>query len=149
MKAAWLEDYVEGLIVDVLSAPSALERFAAPDVDEVELAGIIDGLDNVALRIEEADRDYDDGHLDRSRWLMRVERLRFKNATLEAQRDKILRSSTVGTLPDGDVSAWWSDLDPEQRRRVTRLLFSKVVVNPSRNLGGKPDWDRIQVVWAA
>jgi len=149
MKAAWLEDYVEGLIVDLLSAPSALERFAAPDVDEVELARIIDGLDNVALRIEEADRDYDDGHLDRSRWLMRVERLRSKKASLEAQRDKLLRSSTVGTLPDGDVSAWWSDLDPEHRRHVTRLLFSKVVVNPSRNLGGKPDWDRIQVVWAA
>jgi DNA invertase Pin-like site-specific DNA recombinase len=149
MKAAWLEDYVEGLIVDVLSAPSALERFAAPDVDEEELARIIDGLDDIALRVEEADRDYDDGHLDRARWLTRIERLRFKDATLEAQRDKLLRSSTVSTLPDGDVQTWWSHLDPEQRRRVARLLFSEVVVNPSRRLGGKPDWERIQVRWAA
>lgn len=149
MKAAWLEDYVAGLVVDVLSAPSALERFAAPGVDEDELARIIAGLDNIALRVEEADRDYDDGHLDRARWLTRVERLRSKKATLEAQRDRLLRSSTAGMLPDGDVQTWWSDLDPEQRRRVARLLFSEVVVSPSRNLGGKPDWDRIQVRWAA
>ena len=140
---------MEGLVVDLLSTPSALERFAAPDVDENELARIIDGLDDIAARVEEADRDYDDGHLDRARWLTRVERLRSKKATLEAQRDKLLRSSTAGTLPDGDVQTWWSDRDPEQRRRMARLLFSAVVVNPSRNLGGKPDWDRIQVTWAA
>lgn len=149
IKAAWLEGYVEGLVVDVLSAPRALERFAVPDVDEEELARITDDLDDVALRFDEADRDYDDGHLDRARWLARTERLHSKKATLEAKRDRLLRSSTVGTLPDGDVQAWWSDLDPEHRRRVARLLFSGVVVNPSRNLGGKPDWDRIQVRWAA
>ena len=149
IKAAWLEGYVEGLIVDVLSEPSTLERFAAPDVDEDELARISDGLDDIAVRLGEADRDYDDGHLDRGRWLARVERLRSKKARLEVQRDKLLRSSSVATLPDGDVQAWWSDLDPERRRRVAHLLFSQIVVNPSRNLGGKPDWDRIQVSWAA
>jgi hypothetical protein len=70
IKAAWLEGYVEGLIVDALSAPSAVKRFTAPDVDVDELTRIIDDLDKIALRVEEADRDYDDGYLDRARWLV-------------------------------------------------------------------------------
>ena len=151
IKAAWLEQYVEGLIIDALSAPSAQERFAAPEVDEQALATIDEQLDELSVKLDEADRDYDDPDVDfdRSRWLRRSQRLTATMRKLESERDKLLRSSAVANVPETDLSTWWSNLDARQKRNVAWLLFQNVTVNPSRNLGGKPDWDRIVVSWAA
>ena len=149
IKAEWLEKYIKGLILDVLSEESAKGRFTTQDVDTHELESIETALEALRWKLDEADRDHEADLLDRSRWLARTERFRAKQKALETQRDRLLRAATVVALPEGDLLSWWDSLEPETKREVVRLLFSSVIVNPAQNLGGRPDWDRIKVRWAA
>ena len=77
------------------------------------------------------------------------ERLAGKLKEVEVRRDRRLRAATAVNLPTGEVTPWWEALEPEMKRTVARLLFSKVVVTPAQKLGGRPDWERIKVQWAA
>ncbi len=135
IKGKWLEQYVAGLIRDALSEESARSRFIAQDVDADELQDIESELETIRQKLDEADRDYEADILDRARWLARGERLAGKLKEVEVRRDRRLRAATAVNLPTGEVTPWWEALEPEMKRTVARLLFSKVVVTPAQEAG--------------
>ena len=139
---------MEGLMLDALSTLTARQHLPNGAMDERAFRTVLSELADVSARITEADTDYDEGRIDRSRWIGRTDRLSTMRRKLEAQQRSLLARAETIDLPTGEPYNWWADLDAESRRRVARLLFQEVRVDPADNLGGRPDWNRIQIRWA-
>ena len=148
IKAEWLEGFVSGLVVDALETSGLVERLSESTATQ-DLVRLHGEIDHVIHRLDEADADYDEGRIDRQRWLKRSDRLSSQRRQLERQHSRLLDESQSAPLPDGNVRPWWDDLDAQQRRVISRLLFAEVRVDPAQNLGGLFDANRIHVSWAA
>jgi len=147
VKADWIDQYVEDVLLATLERPDAAKLFAPPDAVDVP-------------RLKEEMAVYDAALANLS-WQQSMgaipDHVFMANAAkINAERDKVAVQITeagklnaaVALLSAADVRAEWAEMNISERRAAIRALGMHITLRPAGSGCRRPDYDRmVRIAW--
>jgi DNA invertase Pin-like site-specific DNA recombinase len=134
IKAALLEEYVTGAVLDALESPRVQEALRDGELDEhaQRRAELLAGIGRNQETRADARRDLADGIIDRADWLDIRHRTEDNISKARREYDRLSGSATVmSDIPASErVRDAWESWNVDRRRAAIRAVLHRVIINP-------------------
>jgi site-specific DNA recombinase len=145
IKAALLEEYVTGAVLDALESPHVQEALrAGNDPHDTRRSGLLADIGAAQERRADARRDYAEGTIDREDWLDIRDRTELAITTARREYDRLSGSVTVmSDIPASElVRDAWESWNVSRRRAAIKAVLHRIVIKPlppgmASNPGGR------------
>jgi len=141
-----IDDYVVGLVRDRLALPD-LSRLLVSEADEGELAALMAEREQLRLRRETVERDYDEGLIDGRRLRSALGKVDERLSAIAAKEAVMLSSAGPGAvLAAADPVAAFDGSSLDMRRRTISALMEVTLFRVGR---GRKSFDpaSVGIVW--
>ncbi|MGH7071879.1 MAG: recombinase family protein [Acetobacteraceae bacterium] len=131
IKAALLDEYVTGAVLDALESPRVQEALReGEDSNAPRRAELLAEIKAAQERREEARRDYSDRTIDRADWLDIRQRTEEKITAARREYDRLTGTGTVlSDIPASDqVRDAWESWSTGRRRAAIRAVLHRVII---------------------
>jgi site-specific DNA recombinase len=133
IKAALLEEYVTGAVLDALESPRVQEALrTGNDPHDTRRADLLADIEAAQARRADARGDYAEGVIDREDWLDIRDRTEQAVTAARREYDRLSGSATVmSDIPASErVRDAWESWNVSRRRAAIKAVLHRIVIKP-------------------